>query len=129
MSLLKASNSGCSTTDGVKINENPDSAVITPIPKKEESNVILPDKRKKAISNILRGKNRTRKQSFSKTNQDIHSPESDVDKNKDNNSEDEITLIKVIPNEEKKKKKTFIYVGRSKNGSCQRLESQRSRGD
>lgn len=108
MSLLSA-NKGSNSIDSIKITENPDSAVITPIPKKEDSN--LPEKRKKTISNILRGSNekRMKKQSLPKSPQDslidvnypLSSPESEQDKDKKVQNDDDITLIKVVPGEDK----------------------------
>lgn len=109
MSLLNANKGSSNSIDSIKITENPDSAVITPIPKKEDNN--LPEKRKKTISNILRGSSekRMKKQNLSKSPQDslvdvnyaLSSPESEQDKDKKIQNDDDITLIKVIPGEEK----------------------------
>ncbi|XP_076647902.1 lethal (3) malignant brain tumor isoform X7 [Halictus rubicundus] len=109
MSLLSANKGNNNSTDSIKITENPDSAVITPIPKKDDSGI--PEKRKKTISNILRGSNekRLKKQNLSKSPQDsmvevtyaLSSPESEQDKDKKVQNDDDITLIKVVPNEEK----------------------------
>lgn len=86
--------------DSIKITENPDSAVITPIPKKEEGPQ-LPEKRKKTMSNILRtGERRPKKQNLSKTlvdNMDNSFPinsDHEQDRKKSTN-DDDITLIKV----------------------------------
>ena len=121
MSLLNVPKSNSTSTDSIKITENPDSAVITPIPKKDDNN--LPEKRKKTISNILRGsgEKRIKKQSFSKSSSQetsvvevpsytLNSPESEheKDKKKDKESDDDITLIKVIPSEEKKIKRSLV---------------------
>lgn len=98
-------------SDSIKISENPDSAVITPIPnKKEDTN--QPEKRKKTISNILRGsgEKRMKKQSFPKSSQEvdisysISSPDSEQDKDKKMQNDDDITLIKVVPSEDKSAK-------------------------
>ncbi|XP_014205179.1 lethal(3)malignant brain tumor-like protein 3 [Copidosoma floridanum] len=117
MSLINASKTGHSSTDGVKINENPDSAVITPIPKKDESISNSSEKRKRPTSNILRSEKRMRKQSFTKTNQDLNvvdvsnyalnssESEHEKDKRKDKESDDDITLIKVVPSEDKRMKR------------------------
>lgn len=109
MSLLNANKGNNNSTDSIKITENPDSAVITPIPKKDDSS--MPEKRKKTISNILRGSNekRLKKQNLSKSPQDsmvevtyaLSSPESEQDKDKKVQNDDDITLIKVVPSEEK----------------------------
>ncbi|XP_033342769.2 lethal (3) malignant brain tumor isoform X2 [Megalopta genalis] len=109
MSLLSANKGNNNSTDSIKITENPDSAVITPIPKKDDS--VIPEKRKKTISNILRGSNekRLKKQNLSKSPQDsmvevtyaLSSPESEQDKDKKVQNDDDITLIKVVPSEEK----------------------------
>lgn len=109
MSLLSANKGSSNSIDSIKITENPDSAVITPIPKKEDNN--LPEKRKKTISNILRGSSekRMKKQNLPKSPQDslidvnyaLSSPESEQDKDKKVHNDDDITLIKVIPGEEK----------------------------
>lgn len=108
MSLLNANKSNSNSIDSIKITENPDSAVITPIPKKEDSQ---PEKRKKTISNILRGstEKRMKKQNIPKSPQDslvdtnyaLSSPESEQDKDKKTQNDDDITLIKVIPSEDK----------------------------
>ncbi|XP_076291352.1 lethal (3) malignant brain tumor isoform X5 [Lasioglossum baleicum] len=109
MSLLSANKGNNNSTDSIKITENPDSAVITPIPKKDDSGI--PEKRKKTISNILRGSSekRLKKQNLSKSPQDsmvevtyaLSSPESEQDKDKKVQNDDDITLIKVVPSEEK----------------------------
>ncbi|XP_031835752.1 lethal (3) malignant brain tumor isoform X2 [Nomia melanderi] len=109
MSLLNANKGNNNSTDSIKITENPDSAVITPIPKKDDS--CMPEKRKKTISNILRGSNekRLKKQNLSKSPQDsmvevtyaLSSPESEQDKDKKVQNDDDITLIKVVPSEDK----------------------------
>ncbi|XP_011496871.1 PREDICTED: lethal(3)malignant brain tumor-like protein 3 isoform X2 [Ceratosolen solmsi marchali] len=120
MSLLNVPKNSSNSADSIKITENPDSAVITPIPKKDDSN--LPEKRKKTISNILRGsgEKRLKKQSFSKSSQEssvvellgytLNSPESEheKDKKKDKESDDDITLIKVVASEEKKIKRPVL---------------------
>ncbi|XP_015437327.1 PREDICTED: lethal(3)malignant brain tumor-like protein 3 isoform X1 [Dufourea novaeangliae] len=109
MSLLSANKGNSNSTDSIKITENPDSAVITPIPKKDDTG--MPEKRKKTISNILRGSNekRLKKQNLSKSSQDsivdvtytLSSPESEQDKDKKVQNDDDITLIKVVPSEDK----------------------------
>ncbi|XP_016842444.1 lethal(3)malignant brain tumor-like protein 4 isoform X5 [Nasonia vitripennis] len=121
MSLLNVPKSSSNSSESIKITENPDSAVITPIPKKEDNN--LPEKRKKTISNILRGsgEKRYKKRSFSNSssqdsgvvevpNYTLNSPESEgeKEKKKDKESDDDITLIKVIPSEEKKMKRVLL---------------------
>jgi len=108
MSLLNANKGNSNSIDSIKITENPDSAVITPIPKKEDCQ---PEKRKKTISNILRGstEKRMKKQNISKSPQDslvdtnyaLSSPESEQDKDKKAQTDDDITLIKVVPSEDK----------------------------
>jgi len=108
MSLLSANKGNSNSIDSIKITENPDSAVITPIPKKEDNQ---PEKRKKTISNILRGstEKRIKKQNIPKSPQDnltdanyaLSSPESEQDKDKKTQNDDDITLIKVIPSEDK----------------------------
>ncbi|XP_018398877.1 PREDICTED: lethal(3)malignant brain tumor-like protein 3 [Cyphomyrmex costatus] len=108
MSLLSANKSNSNSIDSIKITENPDSAVITPIPKKEDNQ---PEKRKKTISNILRGSSekRMKKQHIPKSPQDnladanyaLSSPESEQDKDKKTQNDDDITLIKVVPSEDK----------------------------
>lgn len=108
MSLLNANKGNSNSIDSIKITENPDSAVITPIPKKEDNQ---PEKRKKTISNILRGstEKRLKKQNIPKSPQDsladanyaLSSPESEQDKDKKVQNDDDITLIKVIPSEDK----------------------------
>lgn len=108
MSLLSANKGNSNSIDSIKITENPDSAVITPIPKKEDNQ---PEKRKKTISNILRGstEKRMKKQNIPKSPQDsladanyaLSSPESEQDKDKKPQNDDDITLIKVIPSEDK----------------------------
>ncbi|KAG8037319.1 hypothetical protein G9C98_005529 [Cotesia typhae] len=107
------------STDGIKITENPDSAVITPIPNNNDNsgnkNDNYSEKRKKTVSNILsRGpvavpEKRPKKQNLSKTRE---CPEDNelydqldipqlLGKNsrdkKSSQNDDEITLIKVIP--------------------------------
>lgn len=97
------------TVDGIKITENPDSAVITPIPNKKDDTNPQPEKRKKTISNILRGsgEKRMKKQIFPKTNPEVeisyslNSPDSEHEKEKKQQNDDDITLIKVVANEEK----------------------------
>ena len=99
------------SSDSIKISENPDSAVITPIPNKKED-INPPEKRKKTISNILRGsgEKRMKKQSFPKSSQEvdisysISSPDSEQDKDKKVQNDDDITLIKVVPSEDKSAK-------------------------
>ncbi|KYQ58720.1 Lethal(3)malignant brain tumor-like protein 3 [Trachymyrmex zeteki] len=108
MSLLSANKNNSNSIDSIKITENPDSAVITPIPKKEDNQ---PEKRKKTISNILRSstEKRMKKQHIPKSPQDslvdsnyaLSSPESEQDKDKKTQNDDDITLIKVIPSEDK----------------------------
>ncbi|XP_029658722.1 lethal(3)malignant brain tumor-like protein 3 isoform X1 [Formica exsecta] len=107
MSLLNANKGNSNSIDSIKITENPDSAVITPIPKKEDN---PPEKRKKTISNILRGsaEKRMKKQNITKsqdsladTNYALSSPESEQDKDKKAQNDDDITLIKVVPSEDK----------------------------
>ncbi|XP_020278016.1 lethal(3)malignant brain tumor-like protein 3 isoform X2 [Pseudomyrmex gracilis] len=108
MSLLNANKSNSNSIDSIKITENPDSAVITPIPKKED---IQPEKRKKMISNILRNstEKRMRKQTMPKSPQDslndanyaLNSPDCDQDKDKKVPNDDDITLIKVVASEDK----------------------------
>lgn len=108
MSLLNANKGNSNSIDSIKITENPDSAVITPIPKKEDTQ---PEKRKKTISNILRGstEKRMKKQNIPKSPQDslvdtnyaLSSPECEQDKDKKAQNDDDITLIKVIPSEDK----------------------------
>lgn len=98
------------SSDSIKITENPDSAVITPIPKKDEFNG-PPEKRKKTRSNILRGSSEKRKNSSggNKASQDnivdvsysLSSPDSEHDKDKKSQNDDDITLIKVVQNDEK----------------------------
>ncbi|XP_046424366.1 lethal(3)malignant brain tumor-like protein 3 isoform X2 [Neodiprion virginianus] len=112
MSLLNSVKGKGSSTDGIKITENADSAVITPIPNKDDD--APPEKRKKTISNILRGsgEKRSKKQNYSKSSQDnagdaLCSPVSldlDHDKNKKRQNDDDITLIKVVPSEDKRLK-------------------------
>jgi hypothetical protein len=108
MSLLNANKGSSNSIDSIKITENPDSAVITPIPKKEDNQ---PEKRKKTISNILRSsaEKRMKKQNIPKSPQDsltdtnyaLSSPESEQDKDKKGQNDDDITLIKVVPSEDK----------------------------
>lgn len=108
MSLLNATKGTSNSIDSIKITENPDSAVITPIPKKED---IQPEKRKKMISNILRSstEKRMRKQTMPKSPQDglndtnyaLNSPDCDQDKDKKVPNDDDITLIKVVASEDK----------------------------
>ncbi|XP_043500389.1 lethal(3)malignant brain tumor-like protein 1 isoform X1 [Polistes fuscatus] len=109
MSLLNANKGNNNSTDSIKITENPDSAVITPIPKKDDTTI--PEKRKKTISNILRASNEKRlkkQKSSQETMADVtyalSSPESEQDKDKKVQNDDDITLIKVIPSEEKSMK-------------------------
>ncbi|XP_015121178.1 lethal(3)malignant brain tumor-like protein 3 isoform X2 [Diachasma alloeum] len=113
MSLLNVNKNPNNSSDSIKITENPDSAVITPIPKKEET--MASEKRKKTISNILRGstEKRPKKQIFPK-NQDsmdisysVSSPEGDQDSGKKSN-DDEITLIKVVQGEDKARRKSSV---------------------
>lgn len=112
MNLLGVGKVGNNSSDSIKITENPDSAVITPIPKKDE--VGQPEKRKKTISNILRnsGEKRMKKQNLKPTPDNsmdmtysIESPEvTDQDKDKKLQSDDDITLIKVVQSQEKSNK-------------------------
>ncbi|XP_053998897.1 lethal(3)malignant brain tumor-like protein 3 isoform X1 [Hylaeus anthracinus] len=112
MSLLSANKGNNNSTDSIKITENPDSAVITPIPKKDDTG--MPEKRKKTISNILRGSNekRLKKQTLPKSPQEsmmdvtyaLSSPELEQDKDKKVQNDDDITLIKVVPSEDKSMK-------------------------
>lgn len=115
MSLLSSSKSG-NSTDSIKITESSDSAVITPIPNNEDS-----DKQKKSVTSMLRasGEKRSKKQSFSsllETNSvddsgytlDSLSSEYDKEKKIDKESDDDITLIKVVHSEEKKPKQFII---------------------
>lgn len=114
MSLLNANKGNNNSTDSIKITENPDSAVITPIPKKDDAG--MPEKRKKTISNILRGSSekRMKKQNLPKSTQEsivdvsyaLSSPESEQDKDKKVQNDDDITLIKVVPSEDKTVKLT-----------------------
>lgn len=114
MSLLNANKGNNNSTDSIKITENPDSAVITPIPKKDDTG--MPEKRKKTISNILRGSSekRMKKQNLPKSTQEsivdvsyaLSSPESEQDKDKKVQNDDDITLIKVVPSEDKTVKLT-----------------------
>lgn len=114
MSLLNANKGNNNSTDSIKITENPDSAVITPIPKKDDAG--MPEKRKKTISNILRGSSekRMKKQNLPKSAQEsivdvsyaLSSPESEQDKDKKVQNDDDITLIKVVPSEDKTVKLT-----------------------
>lgn len=114
MSLLNANKGNNNSTDSIKITENPDSAVITPIPKKDDAS--MPEKRKKTISNILRGSSekRMKKQNLPKSTQEsivdvsyaLSSPESEQDKDKKVQNDDDITLIKVVPSEDKTVKLT-----------------------
>ncbi|CAG5109207.1 Similar to L3MBTL3: Lethal(3)malignant brain tumor-like protein 3 (Homo sapiens) [Cotesia congregata] len=117
------------STDGIKITENPDSAVITPIPNNNDNsgnkNDEYSEKRKKTVSNILsRGpvavtEKRPKKQNLSKTRE---CPEDNelydqldipqlLGKNsrdkKSNQNDDEITLIKVIPSQTGKSNKNI----------------------
>ncbi|XP_034934772.1 lethal(3)malignant brain tumor-like protein 3 isoform X2 [Chelonus insularis] len=115
LSVNKQNNNN--TTDSIKITENPDSAVITPIPKKDD-NLVQPEKRKKTISNILRGsgEKRIKKQSLPKSNDfndnaidetsfmSSQNTTDDLDKEKKSQNDDDITLIKVVPSQEKKMK-------------------------
>ncbi|XP_066588878.1 lethal(3)malignant brain tumor-like protein 3 isoform X2 [Prorops nasuta] len=110
ISLLNTSN-GNNSADSIKITENPDSAVITRIPKKDDSN--QSEKRKKTISNILRGSSekRIKKQNLPKSpsgstgdvSYSLSSPESEQDKDRKAQNDDDITLIKVVPSDEKTK--------------------------
>lgn len=114
MSLLNANKGNNNSTDSIKITENPDSAVITPIPKKDDAG--MPEKRKKTISNILRGSSekRMKKQNLPKSTPEsivdvsyaLSSPESEQDKDKKVQNDDDITLIKVVPSEDKTVKLT-----------------------
>ena len=118
MSLLNANKGNNNSTDSIKITENPDSAVITPIPKKDD--IGMPEKRKKTISNILRGSSekRMKKQNLPKSPQEsivdvsyaLSSPESEQDKDKKVQNDDDITLIKVVPSEDKTMKLTNANV-------------------
>lgn len=111
--MLSSVKGGGSSSDGIKITENADSAVITPIPIKDDE--APPEKRKKTISNILRGNSekRSKKQNLLKAAQDSacdvtcapKSPELDNDKEKKRQNDDDITLIKVVPSEDKRLKK------------------------
>lgn len=116
MSLLNVPKSNSNSPDSIKITENPDSAVITPIPKKDDNNS---EKRKK-ISNILRGpgeKVRARKQDLQASlqntsemsNYTLNNSESaqEKDKKRDKESDDDVTLIEVV-SEEKKIKRPSI---------------------
>ncbi|XP_011304993.1 lethal(3)malignant brain tumor-like protein 3 isoform X2 [Fopius arisanus] len=114
MSLLNVNKNTSNSPDSIKITENPDSAVITPIPKKDDT-MQPSEKRKKTISNILRGstEKRPKKQTFPK-NQDsmdisysVSSPEVDQDGGKKLN-DDEITLIKVVQGEDKIRRKSLV---------------------
>ncbi|XP_063975981.1 lethal(3)malignant brain tumor-like protein 3 isoform X2 [Diachasmimorpha longicaudata] len=113
MSLLNVTKNPNNSSDSIKITENPDSAVITPIPKKEEA--MGSEKRKKTISNILRGstEKRPKKQTFPKSQDSmdmsysVSSPEGDQDSGKRSN-DDEITLIKVVQGEDKTRRKSSI---------------------
>ncbi|KAK2587825.1 hypothetical protein KPH14_003926 [Odynerus spinipes] len=109
MSLLSANKGNNNSTDSIKITENPDSAVITPIPKKDDTT--MPEKRKKTISNILRGssekrmkKQKSPQETMADVTYSLSSPESEQDKDKKVQNDDDITLIKVIPSEEKSMK-------------------------
>ena len=96
------------SADSIKITENSDSAVITPIPNKKED-INPPEKRKKTISNILRSSSekRMKKQNFTKSSQEVdisyslNSPDSEQEKDKKTQNDDDITLIKVVPSEDK----------------------------
>ena len=115
MTLLAGKGVG-NTSDSIKITENADSAVITPIPNKEEivvGGVGGPlEKRRKTRSNILRSSSEKRKVAHGKSSQEnimdvsysLSSPESEQDKDKKAHNDDDITLIKVVPSEEKKRK-------------------------
>ncbi|XP_058797156.1 lethal(3)malignant brain tumor-like protein 3 [Phymastichus coffea] len=118
MSLLNGPKSNSNSSDSIQITENPDSAVITPIPKKDDNNS---EKRKKTISNILRGsgeKVRVRKQDLQSSLQDtsemtsytLSSPDvtQEKDKKRGKESDDDITFIEVVPSEEKKLKRPSI---------------------
>ncbi|XP_020712241.2 lethal(3)malignant brain tumor-like protein 3 isoform X2 [Athalia rosae] len=109
MGLLKSVKGSGSAKDGIKITENADSAVITPIPSKDEE--APPEKRKKTISNILRGNSdkRAKKQpakSVQDTAPSVKPPpknsELDKEKDKKQQNDDDITLIKVVPSEDKR---------------------------
>lgn len=109
MSLLNANKGNNNSTDSIKITENPDSAVITPIPKKDDT--AMPEKRKKTISNILRGssekrmkKQKSPQEPMADVTYALSSPESEQDKDKKVQNDDDITLIKVIPSEDKSMK-------------------------
>lgn len=109
MSLLSANKGNNNSTDSIKITENPDSAVITPIPKKDDTT--MPEKRKKTISNILRGSSEKRlkkqkpsQETMADVTYALSSPESEQDKDKKVQNDDDITLIKVIPSEDKSMK-------------------------
>lgn len=104
MSLLSTSKSG-NSSDSIKITENPDSAVITPIPNNDDA-----EKSKKSTTNVVRSpEKRLKKQSFAsllKSNYTLDSLDSEYEKEKkvDKESDDDITLIKVVNNEDKKLK-------------------------
>ncbi|XP_043269397.1 lethal(3)malignant brain tumor-like protein 3 isoform X2 [Venturia canescens] len=109
MTLMGGKGVNNTSSDSIKITENPDSAVITPIPKKDEVNG-QPEKRKKTRSNILRGSSEKRRNlSGGKAPQDnvidvsysLSSPDSEHDKEKKSHNDDDITLIKVVQNDEK----------------------------
>lgn len=109
MSLLSANKGNNNSTDSIKITENPDSAVITPIPKKDDT--AMPEKRKKTISNILRGSSEKRlkkqkpsQETMADVTYALSSPDSEQDKDKKVQNDDDITLIKVIPSEDKSMK-------------------------
>lgn len=110
LGLLNIPKNTSSLDNSIKISENPDSAVITPIPKKVVD-LGLPEKRRKTISNILRapGDKKMRKQDL-KFNQDSASMDSgstynsdnEMDRDKKKDSDDEVTLIKVVNSDSKK---------------------------
>lgn len=117
MTLL-AGKGGNNSSDSIKITENPDSAVITPIPKKDDVNN-QPEKRKKTRSNILRSSSERRKsQNTGKSSQDnvidvsysLSSPESEQDKDKKSMNDDDITLIKVVSNDKSDDKSAKVNV-------------------
>ncbi|KAJ8682856.1 hypothetical protein QAD02_018648 [Eretmocerus hayati] len=119
MSLLTSS-TATNSTDCIKISENPDSAVITPIPIEDESNVS--EKQKKVTNNSVKratGK-RPKKQIFPKASNSeanvievvsysASSPESDheTDNRRDKESDDDITFLKVVASDEKRVKRAL----------------------
>lgn len=114
MSLLGTSKSG-NSSDSIKITENPDSAVITPIPSNDDRQANFDNTRK-----IIRPtEKRPKKQSFasllepnevevSRYTLDSLNSEYEKEKKIDKESDDDITLIKVVKNEEKKKKRFVL---------------------